>query len=534
MGNIISYLKWRGDISFQERAFCEVDNLILSELAYLDFSGIVPSPSEKGDITIEEAAGNYEQQNKTASVDAFPPTLIKALAVSRRFKKAKLSKFTDITDEAEQTQFSALHIKLEDGTVYIAFRGTSDEIIGWREDFSLSYQIMPAQRQAARYAEETMDKPNMKYRLGGHSKGGNLALYAALCCKSEKQEQIIQVYSNDGPGLCPDIINMSDYEKIRTKVVRIIPEFSLIGKLFEQDKADLIVKSSVSGAMAHDGFTWEVKGDRFTSCSKSSPESRFFNDVFDTWITSASMEQRKVFTKDFFDALEASGAKKISELTANGMDGMESIIVALLHSENRSKIMIFKFLRSLVSRIKSTNWKNALKTKGMVTGILLFIVGLIIIGNPIFAGKCIGIALCLTAAVLISKRLINCAVDQAADITKKKWTITFYLVVIGVIITLLNQIRIINGFVELMLSAAFLWLAYQEAKKALCKTCRKPLRILHGVITLLALLFGILPATVYALEITAYTVTAGTFILIYGISLIVKTIYRKQNDISAY
>ena len=148
MGNIVSYLKWRGDISLRERPFCDVDNLVLSELAYLDFTGIVPSPLGGGSILVSDAAEQLEQHGKAGGIMDFPADFVSAFVHSKRFRTAELANFVYITDSVSQIQFSALHIALDDGTTYIAFRRTGDEIVGWREDFCMSYQIMPAQKQA--------------------------------------------------------------------------------------------------------------------------------------------------------------------------------------------------------------------------------------------------------------------------------------------------------------------------------------------------------------------------------------------------
>ncbi|MCM1375190.1 MAG: DUF2974 domain-containing protein [Lachnospiraceae bacterium] len=528
MGNITSYLKWRGDISLIERPFGMVDNLVLSELAYMDFSGIVPSTAEGGEITVQDAAALCEERGNRPVIGNPQEDFFRILAGSRRFRTARLSHYADETDAVSQTEFSALHICLEDGTVYIAFRGTSDEIMDWREDFSMSYRIMPAQRRAAEYLEKTMTETDTEYFLGGHSKGGNLAVYAAVCCPKEKQRRIVKIYSNDGPGLCPDIIDPVGYEEIRHKIVRIIPEFSLIGKLFERDEPNLIVRSSAQGALSHDGFTWEIEGDQFIACASCSEDSRFFNDVFDEWIESASMEQREAFTKDFFDALEAGGAKKMSEITANGMDGIESILIALIRSENRTKIVVGKLLQSAMNRLQKLEWKTVLKTREMIMGILCFVIGLLVIAEPLLAGKCIGVVLGAFILFLTGKRLVACAMKPDADGIRKRWKLSFYLFFMCVIVTLLNQIDFVTGFTEMLLSGGFFILAYDRAKKASCKTRGKAERFCHGIISLFSLLFGILPVTAYALELTAYTLTAGTFVLIYGVAIIIKQICRES------
>ena len=250
MGNIITYLKWRGDLDFRERPFCEADNLVLSALVYLDFTGIVPETAEEGAVTVKEAAGKYvrRQQEEGQSPTSFDPVLAQ-MAAGRRYRDAQLSCYRQKTEETIQTQFAALQIGLGDGTFYLAFRGTDDSIVGWREDFSISYRTVPAQQAAVEYLRQTMTREGRVYRLGGHSKGGNLAMYAAAMCGAELADRLIAVYNNDGPGICPDMLDAQGYDRIRDRLVRIVPQFSVIGMLFEPDVPPLIVASSARGLM---------------------------------------------------------------------------------------------------------------------------------------------------------------------------------------------------------------------------------------------------------------------------------------------
>jgi len=163
-------------------------------------------------------------------------------------------------------------------------------------------------------------------------------------------------------------------------------------KIFEYDAPDLIVKSGAAGAAAHDGFTWEIEGDQFVSCDTCSNDSSFFNEVIDSWIESASTEQREAFIRDFFNALEAGGATRMSEITANGMDGLEAVMISLIRLENRTKIVILKFLQSALNGIIKSDWKNLLRTKEMAAGAMLFILGILIIRAPTLAGKCISVS----------------------------------------------------------------------------------------------------------------------------------------------
>ena len=230
MGNINTYLKWRGDLTFTERSFCEADNLALAILSYLNFSQIVDSGEQE--ISIKSAYEKYHLLGWELPFQCgLYEELFRNLAMSRRFGNARLSFYREIFSEESTTQFAAVQIALEDGSFYLAFRGTDDSIIGWQEDFQMGSAVIPAQREAVRYLNEVMC-PGKIYRIGGHSKGGNLSLYSALHCREELKGSIFEVYNNDGPGLSSDIVEQERFAQVEKKLFWIIPEYSVIGTLF--------------------------------------------------------------------------------------------------------------------------------------------------------------------------------------------------------------------------------------------------------------------------------------------------------------
>lgn len=347
MGNILTYLEWHGNQTFSERAFCEVDNLILSELSYWEFGGIVPSVDSQETIALKKAAELfYEKYPEDDGTSDHPQEMLRLMAASKRYQNVRLSNFMEVQDEKSKTEFSALHIALGDGTTYVAFRGTGDYIWGWRENFSMSFRRMGAQKLAAAYLKKTMADGDMQYRVGGHSKGGNLAVYAAMMCTEEKKKQIKEIYSNDGPGICPVIVDLEKYRQIQPKLIRIVPEFSIIGSLFAHESPTKIVASSASGLGQHVGISWLVEGDAFCEKPMLSTECQFYNHVFDRWISSATIEQRRAFTRDFFNALESGGAKRISELGKSEIDKAKRILFFLMKSKKRTKIAVRKLIKS--------------------------------------------------------------------------------------------------------------------------------------------------------------------------------------------
>lgn len=531
VGNILSYLKWRGDLTFKERAFCEVDNLVLAELAYIDFSGIVP---EQGTgISVREAAERFygcgrENECQYSQMQGFPAVL----ADSKRFKNVILSRRVEILDEVSQTDFSALCAELGDETFYVSFRGTSDLLMGWREDFSMSFQPMPAQRLAAEYLAEVLNENvGIKYRIGGHSKGGNLAVYASMMCPEDRQGQIMEIYSNDGPGFCGELFDMERYRKVQPKLIRIVPEFSVIGSLFEHEMPSRIVASEGKGFYQHDGMTWQIEGDHFLDCGKRSEECEFYNSIFDQWIESASLEQRKIFTKDLFDALEAGGAKKCSELSQSSFEEMEAIILSIVQSENRTKIVVGKFFMSLFRTFNSIRFRKLFLEKEMIQGILLFFAGMFLLVEPEFSAQCIGTFIGLAAVFWLGKKQLDCAFSNDDRIKKKKFRMILQMFLMCVVILLIAQRDILLRFSGIMLGGLFLYAAYKWTKTAFEKREGYGIRIARLALALFSFLLGMVPIITSGLTLWHYVYASGSFILLYGIGRILHAMYinGKQN-----
>ena len=205
MSNILDYLAWRGDLSLTQDPFNSIDALVLSCLSYVDFTGVVPA-EDNALITVEEASERFftlhsaEELAQDKSFIRFAPDLLRAMARTDRFKNAYILNFVDDTDISRGIQFAAVEIDLSDGTAFISFRGTDDTVVGWKEDFNLSFMTVPSEMEAVRYLRKVTDGRQDKIRLGGHSKGGHLAIFAATTADPETASRIDHVYSFDGPG----------------------------------------------------------------------------------------------------------------------------------------------------------------------------------------------------------------------------------------------------------------------------------------------------------------------------------------------
>ena len=256
MGNILDYLDWRGDLTFEQSPFNEVDNLILACFSYLDLDERA-EVKNGNTLSVEElfaAFSRREMKKDLKAESAFlqnTPVLLEKMACAERFRKCTVGGFVNEILSSQAQQFAAVTIGLDDGTTYISFRGTDDTIVGWKEDFNLSNGVVPSHRKALGYLETHGTYIQSMLRIGGHSKGENLAMYAAMQCSDILQEKLLSVYDNDGPGFPEGFFSPGRVERVLPKVTRIIPEASVIGMLLSHQKDPRIVASTQKGILHH-------------------------------------------------------------------------------------------------------------------------------------------------------------------------------------------------------------------------------------------------------------------------------------------
>ena len=322
VANIFDYVNWRGDVPMSVDPFNEVDNLILSSLIYVPFDGIVPGEDSGVSMPISEINKVFWERNSEHSINTsnpaigFAPFLLKKLAGTARFGNLRACSFANEMDSHDQYQFAAITFLLDDGTCYTAFRGTDDSIPGWREDMNLSFMAMTkGQERAVEYLDKRFSGTNIYIRVGGHSKGGNLAVYSSMYCVPEVQERIKEIWSNDGPGFISTITESDDYKRILPKIKKLIPEESIVGILLNSGARAEVISSTADGVMQHSPYSWKVRKNRLVRARKRSDSSVFIDRTLNNWITSLDPDNRKVFIEVLFDAIESSGASTIGEFT---------------------------------------------------------------------------------------------------------------------------------------------------------------------------------------------------------------------------
>ena len=351
MGNIMDYISWRGDLTFAQSPFNEVDNLILACFSYVNLDRIPAVTRQKG-IELKKLVKEFKKLHTIKELEAdksfirLAPFMMFEMAESVRFGNCVIRNYVnEIVTEAEQ-QFSAVEIVLDDGTSYISFRGTDDTIIGWKEDFNLSTGVVPAQERAVEYMQRISDKASGMLRVGGHSKGGNLAIYGSVMCKSV-HDKILEIYSNDGPGFSKEFQESPETAEMMPKIIRIIPEYSIIGTLLEHEKQPIIVASTSRGLLQHDGFSWEVQGPGLVRRDSLNKTALRFIEILHKWIDGMDMELKRLLIEDLFATLQASGYENLSEVQSGGLKSLAAMVKRLDKFAPESRGMMQELLTAI-------------------------------------------------------------------------------------------------------------------------------------------------------------------------------------------
>ena len=315
MANMLNYLDWRGDLPLTADPWNDVDSLIMACLCYLNLplaasqtislpsaaASLPPYPPQKG------AQGSFFGSNRA---------LMAQCALTARFENVLLHSYVNEVDQEKEIQFSAIMADLPDGTRYVAFRGTDSSIIGWREDFSMSFETVPAQTAAAAYLNLAA-RDGKRLTVGGHSKGGNLAVYAAAHAVPAAQALIDRVYSFDGPGLDDATVASDGYARISDKIRSFIPQTSIVGLLLTHHEEYVVVHSNAAGLLQHDPFSWQLVANRFLEVEQVDRASQVVDQTVHTWLQQITPEERKLFVNTLFDLLESGKASNVNDLLSD-------------------------------------------------------------------------------------------------------------------------------------------------------------------------------------------------------------------------
>ena len=357
--NLIEYIEEHGGISFRDEGLNEVDNLVFSELSYVAMDEIV-GPDTGRAMTVAQMGEQYIKKTAGEERPVFNdplPVLEKAMEAPR-FKNVMCCFYRSVIDEEQHMQFAAVTFLYRSDEAYVAFRGTDDTIVGWREDFNLSFMDeTPGQRLAVEYLENVARQTNGRLIVGGHSKGGNFAVYASAFCDSEiRDTRIDRIYSNDGPGFRKEITKREGYIAVRDRIVKFIPDQSIVGVLLADSEERRYIKSSAKGFSQHDPMTWCIAGTRFEEADARSPLSSFVEDTLSKWLGNQEDDKRRTLVDTFFDSTMASGAQTAGELNKKKLEAYKSFTKAMSEVDDESKSSIQQMLKDLVATGLDVIW----------------------------------------------------------------------------------------------------------------------------------------------------------------------------------
>ena len=366
MPTIFDYLKANQYDSFYDKEFTVLDALALTELAYLPFEDLVPAEiSVQNYISLQHLAEQFEEkfQGKyppLGMVNAHRLKLLSYLSSFKRYKHIRALGFANDVSLDSQKQFAAITYQIRPKEYLVVFRGTDDSIIGWKEDFHLTYmKEIPAQLAARDYLREVLDKLDGKVWLAGHSKGGNLATYAACHVETSIQDRVQKVYSFDAPGLHSSIRNSDNFKAIEGKILSIIPENSIVGMMLETPETDLVVKSKTFGLLQHLMVSWEIEGDQFKVVPKVTEDSIQVDQTLKTWTANLSEEELRDFFDLFFGLFIEADIHRFGDITVDTPGKIQKLIENRRNLTPEKATMMDRLSRQLIdTRIQV--WKDSL------------------------------------------------------------------------------------------------------------------------------------------------------------------------------
>ncbi|MDD4803309.1 MAG: DUF2974 domain-containing protein [Syntrophomonas sp.] len=339
-------------VTFDVKWFNPVDSLVLSQFAYVDFKQLVPDianagiPVRIGDLLKAEMFSSMFNNIRDAESNR---RLLFALAASPRFRNIKLNYYINRIDPQQEKQFSAVTYLLDDKTMYIAYRGTDTTLIGWKEDFNMAFASpIPAQEEGVKYLNATAKLIPGMIIIGGHSKGGNIAVYSAIQCQPSVQDRIINIFNHDGPGFRDYIFNNPGFPKIKDRIHKTLPQSSVVGMLFQDKVNYFVVKSNRIGFMQHDPFSWSIGDDDFCYARNISSSSMHMHKTLNHWLSTLTDDKRELFVATFYQIIEKTNAVTVFDFSEDWQRKAMSILEAIKSIDAETKDFVVRAINDLV------------------------------------------------------------------------------------------------------------------------------------------------------------------------------------------
>lgn len=351
--SIISYVK--NELrTFSEHPFFEVDSLVLSQFSYIHLGNLIASlsgGSVRRPYTLQQLyrAECFSYFFADQPDAARNQELLCACAASPRFRDIGIAYYEEDFDEASQKQFCAMTFFIDADTSYIAFRGTDSTLVGWKEDFNMAFLTpVPSQEAALTYTLAVAKHVRGNLMLGGHSKGGNLAVYAAMMSPARLQDRIVSIYSHDGPGFKDNIFESEAYLRIKDRIQKTLPQSSLVGMLLEHQEDYAVVESNGIGILQHNPYSWIVRDGAFVKLSSLTTGADYLNRTLSAWLAELSDEKREQFVDALYSVISATNITSFTELRGSWQTEFPTLVENMKHMDDQTRQILQQTLKSLV------------------------------------------------------------------------------------------------------------------------------------------------------------------------------------------
>ena len=367
MGNLITYVQQYEAQTFQEKLVTDIDILVLTEIAYLPFDEIVSSSfEEKTAISLNQLGKEFEtikekeHKNNPFMITKERIQLLDVVSKSLRFKDVKVFGFMNDIDDELTKQFAAVCYQWEEESRWIIFRGTDESLTGWKEDFMMTYSdLIPAQIDAIEYLRKQAELFSGSLNISGHSKGGNLSLYASAMQEEDIQHRIQQIYCWDAPGVYRSILNTEGYQRVVSKAKRYIPQDSIVGLMLESQVPYHIIESQGSGISQHSALMWNIEDDHFVELTELTRNSQLTDQTFKQWTEVVSDEDLKLFFDTFFELIFEMGVETVNDVYYNFRMYMRQFFEKAYQMDTEKREILLRVGR-LLFQIRYEIWKDTL------------------------------------------------------------------------------------------------------------------------------------------------------------------------------
>lgn len=530
LSRLDDYIRWVGALDFAACPFREADALVLCVISYFDLGPVFAD--ERSPVYVRDCLKMLEAGEARLCItggDMGNAAIFEAAARSERFGGLVMTDFDDIIRNEPAVQFSAVTFH-DPRFSFVAYRGTDATLAGWKEDCMISFTQTEAQRMAVEYAERVIKAydGDRAWYIGGHSKGGNQALYAACMLSPAAWERVAHVFLLDGPGLCPEVMDVGLIDRIDAKTTRIIPEFDVIGKLFEPKITDTrIVKSYREGVTQHSLASWLIDHGSLSHAEENDPHSVWFCETINDWIGTISQEARPSFVDELFAALGAGGADTLDDM---GPEELQAALIGMVKSSAETKRTLASLPRRMIfedalDTPKHEDIWTRLKTDHLIHSLLLIACGVFIF----FAS---GSILDIAAMILVGSLALLQVVLTVRRLVKNHWKLeamreriilTIVLLALCAVIFIKEQAMFLMG--SMIFGALFLVGAYSSSEKAAAERDDTFLRVLYIIEAGLAAVYGVSFLLIPQATVYAFAMSIGVTMVADGlIRLIVRLV----------